>query len=145
MKSRIEELLEKYWEAETSHSEEKELRRLILEVEGYEQEKALFGAISKFKAEEPKNLSVPKTKARKLNITWISWAASVAILLGSFWGWRAHEQNQAEQKAYEDVMQAFAIIQDNLSKGQDQLRPLNDLKYLNTTNQLFQLDQTTTR
>jgi hypothetical protein len=63
--------------------------------------------------------------------------------MGSFWGWRVYERNQAEQKAYEEVMQAFAMIQNNLSKGQDQLRPLNDLKYLNTTNQLFELNQST--
>jgi len=141
--TRIEELLEKYWGAETSQSEEKELRDLIHEAEGYEQEKALFGAINQFKTEEPKKLSIPKTKVRKLNTTWISWAASVTILMGSFWGWRVYERNQAEQKAYEEVMQAFAMIQNNLSKGQDQLRPLNDLKYLNTTNQLFELNQST--
>ena len=35
-------------------------------------------------------------------------------------------------------MEALAQIQTNLSKGQQQLLlPLNDLKYLNTTNQLF--------
>jgi hypothetical protein len=143
--TRIEELLQKYWEAETSQNEEKELRDLILEAEGYEQEKALFRALNQFKSEEPKSLSIPKAKTRKLNTTWISWAASVTILLGSFWGWRAYEQKQAEQLAYEEVMQAFAMIQSNLSKGQDQLTPLNDLKYLNKTNQLFQLDQTSTQ
>lgn len=141
--TRIEELLEKYWEAETSQSEEKELRDLIHEAEGYEQEKTLFKALNQFKAEEPKKLSIPKTKVRKLNTSWISWAASVSILLGSFWGWRVYERNQAEQKAYEEVMQAFAMIQNNLIKGQDQLAPLNDLKYLNTTNQLFELNQST--
>lgn len=141
MKARIEELLEKYWEAETSQSEEKELRRLLLEADGYEQENALFRALNQFKSEEPNNLCIPKGKSLKLNTTWISWAASVTILIGSFWGWRVYEQNQAEQKAYEEVMQAFAMIQNNLSKGQDQLTPLNDLKYLNTTNQLFELNQ----
>ncbi len=141
--TRIEELLEKYWEAETSQSEEKELQELVREAEGYDEEKALFKALNQFKAEEPESLSIPKTKTRKLTTTWISWAASVTILLGSFWGWRDYERNQAEQKAYQEVMQAFAMIQTNLSKGQDQLTPLNDLKYLNTTNQLFPLDKST--
>lgn len=145
MKVRIEELLEKYWEAETSQIEEKELRKLILEAEGYEQEKALFKALNQFKSEEPKNLSIPRAKTRKLKTAWISWAASVTILMGSFWGWRVYEQKQAEQKAYQDVMQAFALIQSNLSKGQDQMMPLNDLKYLNTTNQLFQLQEPNTK
>jgi flagellar biosynthesis/type III secretory pathway M-ring protein FliF/YscJ len=143
--TRIEELLQKYWEAETSQNEEKELRELILEAEGYEQEKALFRALNQFKSEEPKSLRLPKAKTRKLNTTWISWAASVTILLGSFWGWRAYERNQAEREAYEKVMHAFAMIQSNLSKGQDQLAPLNDLKYLNTPNQLFELNQPDTQ
>lgn len=143
--TRIEELLEKYWEAETSQSEENELRELILEAKGYEQEKALFKALNQFKSEEPKRLSIPKAKTRKLNTTWISWAASVTILMGSFWGWRVYERNQAEREAYEEVMHAFGMIQSNLSKGQDQLTPLNDLKYLNTTNQLFELNQPDTQ
>lgn len=141
MKTRIEELLEKYWEAETSQSEEKELRQLVQKAEGYEEEKALFKSLNQFKAEEPESLSIPKSKTRKLTTTWFSWAASVTILLGSFWGWRVYEQNQAEREAYEEVMQAFSLIQSNLSKGQDQMMPLNDLKYLNTTNQLFQLEE----
>lgn len=141
MKTRIDELLEKYWEAETSLSEERELRKLILESDGFEKEKELFKALGQFRKEEPKQLSIPKAKVRKLNPSWISWAASVAILLGSFWGWRTYEQKQAERAAYEEVMQALALIQTNLSKGQQQMQPLNDLKYLNTTNQVFQMDQ----
>lgn len=143
MKTRIDELLEKYWEAETSLSEEKELRKLILESDGFEKEKKLFKALGKFRTEEPQKLSIPRAKVRKLNSSWISWAASVTILLGSFWGWRAYEQKQAERAAYEEVMQALALIQTNLSKGQQQMQPLNDLKYLNTTNQVFQLSQKT--
>ncbi len=141
MKTRIEELLGKYWEAETSQNEEKELRELIREATGYEQEKALFKGLDLFKSEEPKILRVPKTKTRRLNPAWLSWAASITILIGSFWGWRVYEQKQAEQRAFEEVIQAFGLIQSNLSKAKDQLAPLNDLKYLNTTNQLFQLDQ----
>lgn len=141
MKTRIEELLEKYWEAETSLSEEKELRKLILESEGFEKEKELFQALGNFRTEEPQKLSIPKAKVRRLNTTWISWAASVTILLGSYWGWRTYEQKQAEQAAYEEVMYALNLIQSNLSKGQQQMQPLNDLKYLNTTNQVFQMDQ----
>jgi hypothetical protein len=138
MKTRIEALLDKYWEAETSLEEEKELRDLLLKAEGFEQEKALFMAMKNFQAEEPQHLTLPDTKLRKLNPRWISWAASVVILVGSFWSWRVYEQKQAEKQAYQEVMEALALIQTNLSKGQEQLQPLNDLKYLNTTQQLFQ-------
>lgn len=140
MKTRIDKLLDKYWEGETSLTEEKDLRKLILEADGYEKEKEIFKAFGQFRALEPQNLSIPKTKTRQLTPQWTRWAASIAVLLGTFWGWSVYEQKQAEQRAYEEVMQALALIQTNLSKGQQELQPLNELKYLNTTNQLFQLD-----
>jgi hypothetical protein len=143
MNARINELLEKYWEAETSIEEEKELRGLLLKAEGFEQEKALFLAMKKFQAEEPQHLTLPDAKLRTLNPRWISWAASVAILVGGFWSWSVFEQKQAEKEAYTEVMQALALIQTNLAKGQDQLAPLQDLKYLNTTHQLFPLNKPT--
>lgn len=143
MNTRIEKLLAKYWESETSLSEEKELRKLILEAEGYEKEKELFAALGRFKSLEPQKLSIPKGNTRGLAPQWMRWAASVAILLGTYWGWSVYEQKQAEEAAYQEVMQALAMIQTNLSKGQQQLQPLNDLKYLNTPNQLFQLNQPT--
>jgi hypothetical protein len=34
-------------------------------------------------------------------------------------------------------MQAFALIQTNFAKGQEQMQVMNEMKYLNTTNQLF--------
>ena len=139
MNARIQELLDKYWEAETTLEEEKELRKLLLQSEDFEKEKALFTATGRFKTEKPQQLTLPKSKRRTLNPRWISWAASVAILVGSFWSWRVYEQKQAEKEAYAQVMQALALIQTNLAKGQEQLAPLQDLKYLNTTHQLFQL------
>ncbi|MEB2776104.1 hypothetical protein SYJ56_12350 [Algoriphagus sp. D3-2-R+10] len=136
MNQRIDELLEKYWEAESSLAEEQELKRLLQNAEGYEDEKALFIALSDFTAEEP-NLKMPTKTVSIKSRNRMSWAASVAILVGSVWGWTVYEQKQAEQHAYMEVMQAFALIQTNLSKGQEEMNVMNDLKYLNTTNQLF--------
>lgn len=143
MSTRIEELLAKYWEGETSLTEEKELRKMILEAEGYEKEKEMFAALGQLKSLEPHNLSIPKVKTVRLTPQWIRWVASVTIILGGYWGWSTYEQNQAEEAAYTEVMQALALIQTNLAKGQQEMQPLNDLKYLNTTNQLFQLNQST--
>lgn len=140
MKNRLDTLLEKYWDGETSLAEERELRQLIQQSEGYEKEKELFAALGQFRALEPKNLKIPRKKPRKLQPQWLGWAASAAILIGTYWGWSSYQQKQAEQEAYEEVMQALALIQTNLAKGQEQLQPLNELKYLNTTNQLFQLN-----
>lgn len=139
MKSRIEELIEKYWEAETSLEEERELKALLRTTDGFEEEKALFGIVDDFKTEMPQRLQFPTEKpARTIRMQWLGWAASVAMLAGSIWIWQDYEQKKQEELAYQQVMEALALIQNNLSKGQEQMQPLNDLKYLNTTNQLFQ-------
>ena len=139
MKSRIEELIEKYWEAETSLEEERELKALLRTTDGFEDEKALFGIMDDFKTEMPQRLQFPTEKpARTIRMQWLGWAASVALLAGSIWIWQDYEQKKQEELAYQQVMEALALIQNNLSKGQEQMQPLNDLKYLNTTNQLFQ-------
>ena len=139
MKSRIEELIEKYWEAETSLEEERELKALLRTTAGFEEEKVLFGIVDDFKTEMPQRLQFPTEKpARTIRMQWLGWAASVAMLAGSIWIWQDYEQKKQEELAYQQVMEALALIQNNLSKGQEQMQPLNDLKYLNTTNQLFQ-------
>lgn len=136
MNQRIDELLEKYWEAETTLTEEQELKHLLQSTEGYDDEKALFSGISELLNEEP-TLKMPTRTVPIKSRNYMNWAASIAILIGSAWGWTVYEQKQAEQEAYVEVMQAFALIQTNLSKGQEEMNVMNDLKYLNTTNQLF--------
>ncbi|WP_425636318.1 hypothetical protein ACPUEN_12875 [Algoriphagus yeomjeoni] len=133
---RIDELLEKYWEAETTLAEEQELKELLQAAEGYTEEKILFSGISELSSEEP-TLKMPTKTVPIKSRTWMNWAASVAILVGSVWGWTVYEQKQAEEEAYMEVMQAFALIQNNLSKGQEEMGVMNEMKYLNTTNQLF--------
>jgi hypothetical protein len=139
---RIEELLEKYWKAETSLAEEHELKNLISRAEGYEEEKEMFSGLAGLASEEPENLITPQVKVRKLNSAWLNWAASIAILAGSFYGWKVYEQKQEEEEAYGQVMMAFDLIQTNLSKGQEKMEVMTDLKYLNTANQLFETIQT---
>lgn len=137
MKEKIESLLEKYWEGETSLAEEQELKSLLKSQSDFEEEKGFFGLMESYGQENPGNLTMPKAKVRKINSQWLSWAASVAIFTASFVGWRVYEKNQEERQAYEEVMQAFALIQTNLAKGQEQMQFMNDMKYLNTTNQMF--------
>jgi hypothetical protein len=136
MNQRIDELLDKYWDAESTLAEEQELKELLLSVEGYSDEKALFSGLKEFSAEEP-TIKMPTKVVPLKSRNWMNWAASIAILIGSAWGWTVYEQKQAEQEAYMEVMQAFALIQTNLSRGQEEMNVMNDLKYLNTTNQLF--------
>ncbi|PZX59671.1 hypothetical protein LV84_00880 [Algoriphagus ratkowskyi] len=136
MNQRIEELLDKYWAAGSSLAEEQELKELLLTEEGYQQEKEMFLGLKDLSSEEP-NLKTPVKIIPIKPRTWISWAASVAILMGTAWGWTVYEQKQAEEQAYMEVMQAFALIQTNLSRGQEEMNVMSELRYLNTTNQLF--------
>ena len=136
MNQRVDILLAKYWEAETSLAEEQELKMLLQTAEGYEEEKAIFSIVSDYSKEEP-ILKAPTKVVPIQSRKWVRWAASVAVLVGSVWGWTIYEQRQAEEEAYMEVMQAFALIKTNLSKGQDEMGVMNEMKYLNTTNQLF--------
>ncbi|GMQ28841.1 hypothetical protein [Algoriphagus confluentis] len=138
MRDKIESLLKKYWQAESTLEEEKELKALLKMAEGFEQEKRLFGILKDYQSAKPKQVRMPRlTQSRTLRYQWLGWAASLIILISSVWVWRDYEQRQEEKEAYEQVAEALALIQSNLSKGKEQMAPLQDLKYLNTTNQLF--------
>ncbi|MHA7131802.1 hypothetical protein [Algoriphagus namhaensis] len=137
MENRIKELLQKYWEAETSLDEERELRELLQSADGFEEEKALFQGLSRWSQLEPAVKRPAKTKVKRITPAWLNWAASLLILISTVWVWQSREQRKAEEQAYQEVMMAFALIQKNLKKGQDQLAPMNDLKYLQTTHDLF--------
>jgi hypothetical protein len=136
MNQRIDELLNKYWDAESSLEEEQELKKLLESAAGYEVEKLMFLGLNELSNEEPR-LKMPTKVVPLKSSNWMSWAASVAILIGSVYGWTIYEQKQAEEQAYLEVMQAFALIQTNLSRGQEEMNVMNDLKYLNTPSQLF--------
>ncbi|GMQ25928.1 hypothetical protein Aoki45_26100 [Algoriphagus sp. oki45] len=138
MKERIEHLAKKYWNAESTLEEERELKELLKNEDGFEQEKYLFGILNRYSSAEPKHIKVPSpTRRRMVNLQWLGWAASLVLLVSSVWIWRDYEQKQEQREAYEQVTEALALIQSNLSKGKEQMAPLQDLKYLNTTNQLF--------
>lgn len=135
---RIEALLAKYWEAETNLAEEQELKDLLSEADGYEDVKEFFGGLSQLTSHEPKGLTIPIQIRKKSSWNWVKWAASLAIMGSSFYLWKVNEQKKAEREAYDQVMQAFALIQNNFAKGQTQMGALNGLRYLNTTQELFE-------
>ena len=137
METRVKDLLAKYWEAETSLAEEQELRELLEKVEGFEEEKALFQGLGQWSQLEP-NLAKPeKTKVRNITPMWLNWAASLLILISAVWIWQNREQRKAEEQAYQEVMMALSMIQTNLAKGKESMKAMDDLKYLNTTQQIF--------
>ncbi len=134
---RIEQLLEKYWEAETSLQEEEELKGLLKESEGYEAEKALFSGLDEWSLQEPELEKPKETKVRRLTPVWLNWAASVLVLISSVWIWQEVEQQKAEEEAYQEVMMALSMFQTNYAKGKANLEQMEELKYLKTTNDIF--------
>lgn len=134
---RIEQLLEKYWEAETSLQEEEELKGLLKESEGYEAEKALFSGLDEWSLQEPELEKLKETKVRRLTPVWLNWAASVLVLISSVWIWQEVEQQKAEEEAYQEVMMALSMFQTNYAKGKANLEQMEELKYLKTTNDIF--------
>ncbi|WP_297336513.1 hypothetical protein [Algoriphagus sp.] len=142
MNSRIEELLEKYWQAKTSLQEEEELKDLLKSADGFDELNLLFAGLDQAKDEEPERLILPQSKSSKtIRIQWIGWAAVILMSLAGTWMYQENAQSRAEEAAYREVMQALALVQGNLEKGRGQLEPLKELQHLNKPQELFDIDQ----
>jgi len=140
MKNRIEELLDKYWEGESSLPEEKELRELLHSSGGYEAEKSFFLGVSKLKLGESKRIQMPVNKGREL-ADWMKIAAAFMVLLVSGWAVFDYQKKQQEKEAFEQVMQAFSLIQVNMEKGTSSLQVMEEFRHLGVTEELFNIQE----
>lgn len=128
---KIELLLQKYFEAETSIAEENELKDYFSSsdvAQHLQQYQSLFGHFTKAK-EEQFTATIPlKTKQRKY-VTWLSIAATVTILLGvgSFL-YMNNQQNaivasseygtyDSPEKALKETQKALALLSQNVNTG----------------------------
>ncbi|TVP50297.1 MAG: hypothetical protein EA341_07665 [Mongoliibacter sp.] len=140
MKDKLSELLNKYWEGNSSLEEERQLRKLLSHTEGMEQEKSFFLGLDKLSKNSAEPISVAQKPLNAFN-RWLRYAAALVILLVSSWVAYDSYQTYQQRMAYEQVMQAFMLIQDNLQKGTSKIEIMEDLKYLNTTHELFNVDE----
>jgi cytochrome bd-type quinol oxidase subunit 1 len=140
MKDRLEILLEKYYEGESSLKEEKELWELLLHAEGYEAEKRFFLGISKISSSEPHKEVMPKV-SRTLYSFWIKIAAGLLVFLVAGVAVFQYQEKKKEKEAYDQVMQAFALIQYNMQKGINSMEVMEDFRHLNATQELFELNE----
>ena len=119
--NKIEDLLEKYFQGETSIAEEKELKDYFSSpnvAQHLEQYKPMFGYFSQVK--EQKSTQTIPLKTKKQNVAWLSIAASVVVLLGigTFY---VSEKNtapavaQTELGTYDDPEEALAATQKALA------------------------------
>ena len=139
MEEQIKRLLSKYYEGETSLKEERLIRELLRKVEGYEEEKAFFLGLEKLGMEEPGKKPLPREDGY-LSL-WQKVAAITVVFLALGWLFMEQQKRVQEEEAYDKVVEALALIQKNMQKGTSSLKAMEDLKYLNTTNELFNIKE----
>ena len=131
----IEKLLEKYLNAETSISEEKELKNYFLgnEVAPHlEEYKNLFGYFSTSKNE--RFTKTIQLKSKKKNWKWLSVAASIVLLISVYTGYHKNQEKKAE-KVIAETQMALGMLSANLNKGTIAVAQLQ--KFETTTNKIF--------
>jgi uncharacterized protein HemX len=124
----IEKLVTKYFEAETSIAEEKELKAYFSSpnvAPHLEQYKPLFGFAVQAKQEQYTK-SVPLKNTKKGGMYWLSIAATVIVLLGvSLFTFNQYKQPDAAdlgtyndpQVALKETQKALAMISEHVNKG----------------------------
>jgi hypothetical protein len=135
--NRIETILEKYFQGETSISEEKELKNYFSSsdvAQHLEQYKPLFGYFSEAKAQEFKQ-TVP-LQAKKHNVAWLSIAASVVVLLGISTFTYLHQPEETNdlgtyespEEAFEATQKALSMLSKNVNVGIESVTYINEFQ-----------------
>ena len=128
--ARIEVLLEKYLEGETSLQEESTLKDYFTSEEVHpslEQYIPLFSYFS-FSSEETldKNLQL-KPKSKKTNWKWLSIAASLTLIISLYTGKTIQDQREAKI-AFEQTQAALNLLSGNLQKGNQAMAQLGNFQ-----------------
>ncbi len=143
---RIEQLLEKYFEAQTSIAEEKELKEYFSSsdvAQHLERYKPLFGYTIQARQEQFSAILPLKTNKRK-SVIWISAAASVIVLLGvSLFTYNHYNQPKSNdlgtfddpEIAYKETQKALAMISEHVNIGIGSMNYLNE--YEQSKNKIF--------
>ena len=135
--NRIETILEKYFQGETSISEEKELKNYFSSSEvaqHLEQYKPLFGYFSKAKEQDFKQ-TIP-LQAKKRNVAWLSIAASVVVLLGISTFTYLHQPQEpnglgtydSPDAAFEATQKALSMLSKNVNVGIESVSYINEFQ-----------------
>lgn len=143
---RIEILLEKYFQGETSIAEENELRNYFSSsdvAQHLEQYQALFGYFSQAKEQKFKQ-EIP-LQSKKRNVAWLSIAASVVVLLGIGTFTYFNYDNAVEKQdlgsyddpevAFRETQKALALLSENVNVGIESVQYINE--YETTKDKMF--------
>ncbi|WP_348824451.1 hypothetical protein [Flavobacterium aestuarii] len=137
--NKMEALLEKYFEGETSIAEENELKNYFLSADAaphLEQYKPLFGYFAEAKNDKSSK-DLPLIAKRK-NAVWLSIAASIAVLAGAgAYYFYSNDSSIAKQnqelgtyqdpkKAFEATQKALAMLSANVNVGVEGVQYLQE-------------------
>ncbi|KGO79826.1 hypothetical protein IP98_02564 [Flavobacterium cauense R2A-7] len=140
----IEKLVEKYFSGETSVAEEKQLKDYFSSSDvapHLEQYRAVFGYFRQAKQEQFTK-TVPLHPRKHSYVVWITVAASVAVLLGTFYIMN-HKPEQPQdlgtfdnpELAFEETQKALNMVSENVNEGVKSINYVNE--YNQTTKTIF--------
>ncbi|MFT5761879.1 MAG: hypothetical protein ACI8WA_001002 [Polaribacter sp.] len=133
--SKIEQLLEKYLNAETTLQEEATLKNYFLSgnVASHLQEyESMFSYFAISKAET--SVKPIQLNTKKTNWKWLSVAASVVLLFSVYMG-NSYVQEQKTKAQYAQVKDVLKMLSTSLNKGNDAIASL--YTYEDTVNKIF--------
>jgi hypothetical protein len=147
--NKIENILEKYFQGETSIAEEKQLKDYFSSsnvAQHLEQYQPMFGYFSQIK--EQKSTQEIPLQTKKRNVAWLSIAASVAVLLGIGTFFYVSEKNttpvvaQSELGTYDNpeealqaTQKALALLSNNVNVGNESVQYIKE--YEQSKNKIF--------
>ncbi|MET3027573.1 hypothetical protein ABXT06_12915 [Flavobacterium sp. UW10123] len=148
--NKIEEILEKYFQGETSIAEENQLKEYFSSsnvAQHLEQYKPMFGYFSQAK-EQKSTYEIP-LQTKKRNVAWLSIAASAVVLLGIGTYFFISEKNdttavasQTELGTYDNpeealkaTQKALALLSSNVNVGIESVQYIKE--YEQSKNKIF--------
>ncbi len=147
--NKIEDILEKYFQGETSIAEENQLKEYFSSsnvAQHLEQYKPMFGYFSQVK--QQKSTQTIPLKTKKRNVAWLSIAASAVVLLGIGTYFYVGEKDtapvvaQSELGTYDDpeealaaTQKALALLSNNVNVGIESVQYIKE--YEQSKNKIF--------
>ena len=126
--AKIEELLNKYWDGETSVHEEKILKEYFNSNNVAEHLKPYTGLFGYFKESKDESLQLDiqlPVENKVKNKTWISAVASIILLFGLFFGKQEYDKH-LQRKQFAQIKEALELVSFNLNKGNDAIYTVSD-------------------
>lgn len=141
---KIEKLLEKYFEAETTIAEEKELKDYFASsdvAQHLEHYKPIFGYVTQAKQEQF-TATIPLNTKKRKSVVWLSVAATVAVMFGVAL-FTINQPTESEdlgtyddpEVAFRETQKALALISESVNKGIGSMSYINE--YEQSKNKIF--------